>query len=235
MTLPDQVIRPPSVRSRLDAYPEWWLGLVAAVGWSFMWPHLITLGRPCHRISLAADFRDWMYTVAAMMIPQMSNSVRWTADRSLRRRQNRAMAEFIAGYLVLWALAGLGVVTLMGSRAIRTEWMAALIFALAGLYALTPFHRVASVARHALIPLAPTGLRADWDCLRLGTLQGIGCVASCLPLMLGCTASGHGLVAMLGGTAIGVSELRSGRRRRHIQTIGCVALSAFYALAAWLH
>lgn len=222
-----------TIAEHADDRPEWWVIAVSAGAWCLMLPHALARGAPCHQLSFWADWRAWAFMVAAMMLPLMLPSVRWVAERSFRSRQGRAMVGYVAGYLAPWMALGLGVACLLGQRWAHDPRLAPMAFALAGAWAATPLYTRLVGRSHRTVPLAPDGWRASWDCVRFGALQGIPCAASCAPLMLGCTLTGHGLVAMVGGAAIGASERLSRQPRPWMVPVGCGALAVWYGAAAW--
>ena len=112
-----------------------------------------------------------MLMTVAMMLPMVAEHVRLTAERSLWRRRHRAMAGFVTGYLGLWALGGVVVALLPLHPSGRT---AAIAFAIAGVWQLTPWKRRGLVGCHRTMPLAPRGWRADADCVRFGWRVGCG-------------------------------------------------------------
>ncbi len=215
-----------------EEHPEWWVLPVSAAGWAAMGPHLMGTGASCHQVSFWADWRSWCLMVVAMMLPLMIESVRWVADRSFRSRQGRAMLSYVAGYLAAWAMAGLGVSWLLGFSWTHATWLPAAAFGLAAIWSLSPVYSWLMTRSHAVIPLAPSGWRADRDCLRLGMFQALPCLGTCGLLMIGCTLTGHGLVAMVGGAALGASERFSWRARPWLVPVGAVALAVWYGLQA---
>jgi predicted metal-binding membrane protein len=111
---------------------------------------------------------------------------------------------------------------------------AALVFALAAVWALLPIRRRALVACHRVDPLAASGWRADRDCLRYGASIGAACVTTCWLLMLGCALTGHALPAMLAGAAIAAKERRSFRSPVKSVALATAALAMGYAALAVL-
>ena len=77
-------------------------------------PPALARSAACHQLSFWADWQRWLLMVVAMMLPLMLPSVRWTAERSFRARERRAMAGYLLGYLAPWAILGVGVAALLG-------------------------------------------------------------------------------------------------------------------------
>ena len=149
---------------------------------------------------------DWALMVFAMMMPLVFGHIRFTATRSLWRRRQRAILEFVCGYASVWLLVGVAVsasLSVVGvTHLLNGRWMPAAAFGAASIWQLAPWRRRALAACHRTMPLAPRGWRADRDCLRYGGAIGTRCVMTCGVLMLGCVFAGHGMLAMLTATAI---------------------------------
>jgi hypothetical protein len=152
-----------------------------------------------------------MLMVAAMMVPFNLDALRYAAFRSLPERRHRAMAVFLLGYLVPWAVLGVAAVVLCAQLWARGTWAAVGAFVVAAAWALTTVRKRAVVACHRRVPLAPSGWRADAACLRYGVLVGGACVGSCWATMLGCALAGHALVLMAGGVVVAAVERASFR------------------------
>jgi predicted metal-binding membrane protein len=175
-------------------HPQWWSLALAGGAWVVM---IRNAGHHAH------GFAPWMLMTVAMMLPMVSEHVRLTAERSLWKRRHRAMAGFLVGYLGLWAIPGIALAFVPFHPDARA---AAIAFAIAAVWQLTPWKRRALVWCHRTMPLAPRGWRADADCIRFGWLIGTRCFLSCWALMLACVMSGHALLATAGLLAIGLAE-----------------------------
>jgi predicted metal-binding membrane protein len=116
----------------------------------------------------------------------------------------------------------------------HTYAVPALSFTTAALWQLTPVHRRALTDCHRRLPLAPTGWRADRDCLRYGGTIGAACIRTSWPLMLACAFAGHGLIAMTGGMIVGFVEQWAFRPRRRAALAVTVAIAGYYLLLAAL-
>jgi hypothetical protein len=152
----------------------------------------------------------WLLMTIAMMVPLVVDPIRTTAARSLWRRRHRAIAAFLAGYLLPWGFAGLFVAAFVVS--VRPdEWhhlpvAVASAFAIAAAWQVAPARRRALLSCHRTAPIAPDGWRATRDCVTYGWTIGTSCLASCAPLMLVCIVSGHSVAAMSIVTMIGIAE-----------------------------
>jgi predicted metal-binding membrane protein len=140
------------------------------------------------------------------------------------------MAVFLAGYFAPWTVLGVLAIILHRLLWAHPHATAAVAFALAAGWALLPLRRRAMVACHRVIPLAPSGWRADRDCLRYGLSIGVACVTTCWLLMLGCALTGHALPAMVAGAAIAARERRSFRPPLRTVAAAIAALAVSYGL-----
>ena len=157
--------------------------------------------------------REWAVMVIAMMLPLAIGPIQAIAARSLWRRRHRAIAWWLFGYIAPWVVLGLSV-SLLDTRFLAGVLPSqragvALAFAVAAIWQATSTRQRAISACHRTPSLAPTGWRANRDCVRYGWTNGVNCVASCGALMLACWLLGHGaagLLAMITVTALGFAE-----------------------------
>lgn len=203
---------------------EWWSLLLCAAAWVWMLA-------PRHagpHVHAHHGFNAWMVMTLAMMLPLVVPALRATAARSFWARRHRAVAVFLAGYIAVWACAG--VVAVVALRAWPHAWVfaAAALFLLAAIWQSTRAKLRALVACHRTEPLSPRGWRADRDCARFGIHAGVACVRSCWALMLACFVSGSAAV-MIGLTAVAFAERRISRRHRWLLT-GCVAVGGLVSV-----
>lgn len=158
----------------------------------------------------------WTLMMAAMMLPSAMPMITLYA-RVLSSNRWRRMATFGAGYLLAWALSGVPVFALawLSGRIATNEpalaaASAAVIFAAAGLYQLTPLkHRCLQHCRSPLAHLMHYGnYRGRLRDLRAGAHHGAFCLACCWALMLLMIAFGvMNLVAMaLLAATIGIEK-----------------------------
>lgn len=243
----------PSRWKRLSwPHPEWWSICLCAAAWLLLWragpaaagAHA-SHGRAHHDVgagalgwgpSLTAEAFWWFVMVVAMMFPMVLDPVRATAGRSLWRRRHRAIAGFLLGYLAPWMLFGVAasaVAATLRSGVQPSPAYSAAAFGAALLWQVTPPKRRALLGCHRTRPLAPSGWRADLDCLRYGCAVGRSCLVSCWALMLACVLSGHGLAAMLGATSVGWAERNTARPNQLVLCAVIAALALTYAVAAY--
>jgi hypothetical protein len=226
--------------------PEWWALGLAAAAWALLLAAnlrtAVAAGSHAHGhaaggagTALVAATAHWQLMVVAMMLPVVVPSLRFVAFRSYWRRRHRAVTGFLAGYLGVWALAGVAVsLPLAAAPGLAGRWPAAAVagaFLLAAGWQWTRVKRRALVTCHRTAPLAPGGWRADRDCVLFGWRIGGSCCLSCWPLMLACTLAGHSTPALLVCGWIGWVERSSWRPNTRLLSAVIAALAVVFA---WL-
>lgn len=231
-------------------HPEWWSLCLCGAAWlAILWPtgethgshathhgHSTNATWPGGGAAWTTEVFWWLVMIVAMMFPLVRDSIRTTAARSLWRRRHRAIAGFLAGYLGPWM--AFGVVASVAVASLRTperfQPAAALGFGAALLWQVTTPKRRALLACHRTRPIAPTGWRADRDCLRFGWTIGSSCLVSCWALMLACMLAGHSLPAMAGVTAACWAERNMARLYMRLVCALIAMLGLAYAVAPYL-
>jgi predicted metal-binding membrane protein len=218
------------------SHPEWWSVALSGLAWLAMiargWQEA-TVGY-AHSVSFAHEFTYWGLSVVAMMLPLSLDAIRVTANGSLWPRRHRAIAGFLLGYVAPWTALGVLAASLRQASWTHAYVAPALGFAVAALWQQTRLHKRALVACDRRLPLAPLGWPADRDCLRFGATIGIACVQTCWPLMLACALSGHSVIAMMGGMAVGAAERWWFRPRTRAMLWVTLALATYYGVLAGL-
>jgi predicted metal-binding membrane protein len=208
-----------ALRERLAwPHPEWWSLALSAVSWiALLTKPTLALGA-LHQSHLPIEhamggMSEWTLMVIAMMFPLTIPMVRVTAERSLWRRRHRAIAEFLAGYVLVWLVVGaIGtwvLSSLQGFFGIGPNLSASLGLVAAAAWQLAPTKRRALRACHRTVPLAGRGWRADRDCVAYGFTSGGHCVVNCGPMMFACLLAAHNIPVMVFATMVGLAE-RSG-------------------------
>lgn len=226
-------------------HPEWWVITLSAIAWLFFIATSVVSagGGPAHAHdvadqlmwpAIAVDAGVWMLMIVAMMLPLVAGPIRTTATRSLWRRRHRAICVFLVGYVTVWAIVGAAIAVAAITLRAHVTWVAA---GSAGFFVAALWHgalprRRALASCHRTSPLAPTGWRADADCLRFGCMIGGRCVVSCWALMLACVLAGHSMVAMLATSVIMVTERYSHRPDVDRARVALVVIGVGYAVAA---
>jgi predicted metal-binding membrane protein len=134
----------------------------------------------------------WTVMCVAMMVPASLPAVRHVGTNSLRWRRQRAIVEFLVGYLGVWVAFGvvaLSALALVG-RLPSDMVLAAALGAAAG-WQLLPYQRRFLRACHRTVPLPPRGWPAAAGCARFGYHYGRACLGVCGPLMLVMTVVLH--------------------------------------------
>jgi predicted metal-binding membrane protein len=168
----------------------------------------------------------WGIMTLAMMPPLAIPLIRHVATRSFVVRRNRAITAFLAGVLVVWLLAGLVALTLLGGApATLFGWpgLAAAAFLFAAVWQLAPMKRAALARCHRTVPLGATGWRADWDCLRYGLTHGLNCVTSCWAAMFAVILASGGPMLCLAVQLVALVERRSLRPRPGLSALALLA------------
>jgi predicted metal-binding membrane protein len=179
-----------------------------------------------------ASLPSWVLMTVAMMGPAALADVRYTGLNSLRWRRRRAMAEFSAAYLSVWAAFGL-VSLAAGEMMPGVPGPAALavVLAAAAAWQLSPFKRRCLRGCHRSLPLPPYGWRADKGALWFGLRNGLYCLGTCWCLMLIMIAAPGGQLLWTAGlTAVITGERRLPRPRSATRTVA--TLLSFATVAA---
>jgi predicted metal-binding membrane protein len=156
----------------------------------------------------------WLAMMTAMMFPSVAPvAVLWSrsiAQRSEGLERAWRTSSFVAGYLASWTAFGLiGFAALIGTDRLvdwspdGAKWLGVGIFALAGLYQLTPLKE--ACLRHCRSPMMQllhyASYRGPARDLRVGTHHGAYCVGCCWGLMIVLIAVGVMNVAAMAGLA----------------------------------
>jgi predicted metal-binding membrane protein len=196
-------------------------------------------------LGLAAFVAVWTLMMAAMMLP----SVAPTASLYARTMQdNRAMriAGLVVGYLAVWAVVGLPAFglawltgRLAGTHPSAAHVLAVVVFAVAGLYQLTPLKdRCLAHCRSPLGLLLHYGsYRGRTRDLRVGVHHGGYCLGCCWALMVILIAVGvMNVAAMVGVAALVLTEKvwRWGPLAARLAGIALLALAVATIWLPWL-
>jgi predicted metal-binding membrane protein len=150
--------------------------------------------------TLAWFLAVWVVMMAAMMFPSVAPTVA-LYSRMTRRRSLAWPLLFSAGYLLTWAVAGVGafaigaiadsvsVDVLAWDRAGR--WLAGTTLVVAAAYELTPLKDVCLAKCHSPLGFLLGTWRDGWaGALRMGAKNGAWCVGCCWALMASLFALG---------------------------------------------
>ncbi len=157
----------------------------------------------------------WVVMMAAMMLPSVAPMVvvwvRSVSARPTSWARINGVAQFLAGYLIVWA--GFGIVAyaafvasgrLVDRSPDAAKWVGAAIFAMAGVYQLTPLK--GACLRHCRSPIGSlfhyASFRGPARDLRVGIHHGAYCVACCWGLMIVLIAVGAMNIAVMAALAV---------------------------------
>lgn len=234
-------------------HPEWWSLAASAMAWGLLVArataavgsggaghlthgHGLAMASAGQPLAWATASLDWLLMIVAMMVPLVVAPIRTTAARSLWSRRHRAIGGFLVGYLGAWTLMGLaasGLVAVLGVReSLPLPAAAALGFLGAALWQLNPIRDGAVRRCHRTMPLAPSGWRADRDCLCYGWRIGCRCLVSCGALMTACLLASHGMLAMAAAAAVGAAERYAPRADRRLAALAIAGIALAYASGA---
>jgi predicted metal-binding membrane protein len=185
----------------------WWIGLcmIAALAWvvTITWAGPMGDAPGKVGLSLTAFLPIWLVMMTAMMFPSVAPMaivwIRSVAARATTHERVSGVAWFLGGYLLAWTTFGAAVyAVLLGAGRLAEDapgaarWVGAAIFAMAGVYQLTPMKR--ACLRHCRTPVGSLfhyatyrGFARD---LRVGTHHGLYCVGCCWSLMVVLVAVG---------------------------------------------
>ena len=156
----------PPLGISLSQLLPWWIGLclIAALAWvaTITWVGPMGVGAGTMGLSLTAFLLVWLVMMAAMMFPSVAPMavvwIRSVAARPTTRERVVGIASFLAGYLLAWETFGVAVyAVLLGAGRLAegapdaARWAGAAIFAVAGVYQLTPLK--GACLRHCRTPV----------------------------------------------------------------------------------
>jgi predicted metal-binding membrane protein len=174
-----------------------------------------------------AGIAMWALMVVAMMLPTALPAVAHVSANSLRSRRRRAMASFVAVYLLIWV--GFGALLIAAfSAAPSVDGAVALAIALliAAMWQLTPHKRRAVRDCHRSYPLAPRGWPATTSVVSFALRNGTACLRSCWAMMLAMALAPSGMVIWMAAIAGLVVVDRSTRTpRRTARTVSALLAS----------
>ena len=204
------VARLPTAFLLIAAAAAWVATIALARGMAGMGGMTGTMG-----LSLVAFVPAWTLMMAAMMLPSVT-PVATLYARTVQGNRTMRIAGLVAGYLAVWAVAGLpayGLARLGGWLAGRhpggAQAAAVAVFALCGAYQLSPFKdRCLAHCRSPLGLLMHYGsYRGRLRDPRVGFHHGGYCLGCCWALMLILVAVGvMNVAAMVGLAALVLTE-----------------------------
>ena len=196
-------------------------------------------------LGLVAFVPVWTLMMAAMMLPSVSPTASLYA-RTIQGRRPARIAGLVAGYLAVWAAAGLpayGLARLAGwltgQHPAAAHVMTVAVFAVCGIYQLSPLKdRCLAHCRSPLGLLLHYGsYRGRSRDLRVGVHHGGYCLGCCWGLMVLLIAVGlMNVIAMVGLAALVLIEKlwRWGPAAGRLAGVAALALAAAAIWLPWL-
>jgi predicted metal-binding membrane protein len=193
-------------------------------------------------LGLAAFLVVWTLMMAAMMLPSVTPAARLYA-RTVTGRRGARITGLVAGYLAVWALAGLPAYGLAwlagwltGQHPGAAHAVAVAVFAICGLYQLSSLKdRCLARCRSPLALLLHYGsYRGRFRDLRVGAHHGGYCLGCCWSLMVILIAVGVMNVAAMVGLAALVLAEKAWIRGPAVGRLAGVAALALAVATIWL-
>ncbi len=211
-------------RRRENLLPGLTLLALAMGGWAYVAYQAVSAGNTGGAMGgmamggtagAALFLSGWTAMMVAMMIPATLPLIllyRTISRNRLSSDQARiGMVALLAGYIAVWAIAGLPVYAYAlfaeGAGSLATV-LPAMLLVVGGIYQFTPLKRIC----HARCSTPLSFLMQNWrsgasGALRLGGMHGIDCLGCCAGLMVGLVALGMmNLAWMLTAAAIIFAE-----------------------------
>jgi predicted metal-binding integral membrane protein DUF2182 len=203
----------------------WWLMLQHALGHR----HPVGLGHGAHPgMSLGAELAHWMLMVIAMMLPFLGPTLAEVRRTTYPAAHAQAVGGYLLGWLSPWLLLGAPVALFRGLEVAHAPGAAGVAFVVSAAWAFTGWHVRGLASCGLLRPLPPAGFALLGGATREGWHAGAACCTSCGPLMLACTLTGHSVVAMLGGFALGWLERSTYRPSIRVGAALALALGLWF-------
>jgi predicted metal-binding membrane protein len=218
--------------------------LVAAIAWIAIvaWSQLGGAMVGNMGLELPAFLVAWTVMMAAMMLPSVAPVAALYA-RSISQRRAPRLALFTAGYLVVWASAGVAAFVLgalIAGRAVVDPWLGTAAgvgaYLACGLYQLSPLkYRCLKHCRSPLsLFLRYSSYRGSLRDFRVGAHHGAYCLGCCWALMVVLLALGAmSVVPMLAVSAVVIIEKLWSRGQTLSRLVGIAALALAIA-TIWL-
>jgi predicted metal-binding membrane protein len=237
-----------SLRIRDVATPWAVLVVLAGLAWVVTVDQARGMGVGPGTMGMALPFflTMWVAMMAAMMFPSVAPiAILWT--RSIARRTDGLertvrIASFVSGYLIAWTAFGavafaalIGTQHLVDASPEAAKWLGVSLFALAGIYQLTPLK--SACLRHCRSPMMQLLHYANYKGaardLRVGLHHGAYCVGCCWGLMVTLVAVGVMNVGAMVALAAVIFIEKLWQRGEGFSRVVGVAFLAYAGLAAF--
>jgi predicted metal-binding membrane protein len=189
-------------------HPEWWIVVSSVAAWVVLLtiePHILLARTPAISTGsqsllghMASEAALCLAMIVAMMLPLITWHGRFVALSSFWARRQRAIVEFVGGYIAVWMLASLMILAALHALypLLGEQGTLVIAFGAAAVWQLIPAKRVALSHCHRTASLTARDRGTDIDCVRFGATIGHSCVAACWGLMAA-VMSTHALIVMV--------------------------------------
>ena len=226
----------------LAANPHWrflfislvvWLGYV--VQFSTTHAHHVV----SHHASwpLFDNITAWLLMVCAMMLPLLSDAVRFITQSMPRYQHEKVIALFALGYFAVWLAIGIALeavtygIFALSLGDVAAGWpVATLAFLAAGIWNSLRWRRKAVFACRNGIAMRIHGWPVIVDSIQFGFIKGKQCAIRCVHLMLAVIVAGHDLWLMAVVTGVLLYERTVLPQQTKWVTGVCFVLSGGYFL-----
>ena len=181
-------------------------------------------------MSSTMEAAHWMLMVIAMMVPLLGPTLAEVRRTTYPPAHALAVSGYLLGWLLPWLLLAAPIAGLRQLPLAHSPRIAGLVFIAAAAWTLSGWHTRALTSCGLRRPLALRGLPLLRSASREGWQAGLDCCVSCGPLMVACTLTGHSLVAMLGGFALGWLERSTYRPSTRVGAALALALGVWFLL-----
>jgi predicted metal-binding membrane protein len=231
--------------------------VLAALAWGFVIWQSLAMGAAAMNGSMSGSvgltmgmsatlfLAIWVAMMVAMMFPSAAPMVlMYNAIARGKRQRGQAYTPtwiFVAGYMIVWALAGVvAYLAALGVDALATRFMPLIdnaariggaLLIVAGLYQLSPLKNVCLTACRTPMQFIMTSWReGTGGALRMGMEHGLFCLGCCWLLFVILFPLGMMNIAALALITALIFAEKIAPARFHIPTIAGVALIAYGAL-----
>ncbi|WP_158087105.1 DUF2182 domain-containing protein [Mycobacterium aquaticum] len=176
----------------------------------------------------------WSIMATAMMLPTAVPAARSIALNGKWKRRQRGQMLFAAGYLAVWSVAGLVVLTIgwLVVPVTTASQAVAGVLAVAAWWEVTRWKRRCLLACHRMRSIPPDGRAADTACIREGLRNGVWCAGACGPMMTAMALAPHAWWLMLTLSPVVAAEKLVTKAVDHLRVFAAVLVVVAAVAAA---
>lgn len=191
-------------------------------------PHPVSVGAFLTSVAL------WILMATAMMLPTTVPVARSIALNGKWNRRQRGQLLFAAGYLAVWSVVGLVVLTVgwLVTPATTASPAVAGVLAVAAGWEVTRWKRRCLRACHRMRSIPPNGRAADTACVREGLRNGAWCAGACGPMMTAMALAPHAWWLMLTLSGVVAAEKLVTKAVDHLRVFAAVLVVVAVVAAA---